>query len=431
MERVSAFVQAVKRRVPGTALLLSFLFLGASQFVEKGKLAFFCLVASCFAGLVGFRTRTWWTGDTDAELAALRQELEDLRLGAALDSAASSALPPLAPPDSNPLQWSPPPSGTTTGLLGALHGAVSDPAPAAAPASAWAPQNLPQQNPQQPAFATTAPQAVPQDLAMVRSINQQLAAFAGTAVSDIHWAQRFWEWIESQAKQGLISQTVMNVLVSHGYIGGATRTAPNITTLGQALELAVTNAANSGVAWTSANSWGADSINNYHTALPGDMRRAATEIYRTLRSDGTASTRAWLKDNFTGYKGASGPWEELWSMATQVDYALSQCTTDAQMLHVLGTDDRVEIALRHLGAYFYEARTRDRAGAAHMRAFGAPGASRDIVPSWMVSEATTFSKCEHQRSERVESEIRRRNQNDKAKGDNPKGGKGENKGKKK
>ena len=117
-------------------------------------------------------------------------------------------------------------------------------------------------------------------------------------------------------------------------------------------------------------------------------------------------------------------------MATQVDYALSQCTTDAQMLQVLGTDDRVEIALRHLGAFFYETRTRDRAGAAHMRAFGAPGSSRDIVPSWMVSEASTFSKAEHQRSERVEGEIRRRNQNDKAKGDNPKGGKGDSKGKK-
>ena len=69
------------------------------------------------------------------------------------------------------------------------------------------------------------------------------------------------------------------------------------------------------------------------------MRRAATEIYRTLRSEGNASTRAWLRDNFTGYKGAAGPWEELWSMATQVDFALSQCSSDAQMLHVLGTDD--------------------------------------------------------------------------------------------
>ena len=118
-------------------------------------------------------------------------------------------------------------------------------------------------------------------------------------------------------------------------------------------------------------------------------------------------------------------------MASQVDYALSQYTTDAQMLQVLGTDDRVEIALRHLGAVFYEARTRDKAGAARMRAFGAPGSSRDIVPSWMVSEATTFSKCEHQRSERVEEEIRRRSQNDKAKGGDPKGGKGDSKAKNK
>ena len=86
------------------------------------------------------------------------------------------------------------------------------------------------------------------------------------------------------------------------------------------------------------------------------------------------------------------------------------------MMAVLNSDDRVETSLRHLGAHFYEIRTRDRVGAAEMRAFSTPGAQRDIVPGWMVAEATLFSKSEHQRSERVESEIRRRNYQDKEKG---------------
>ena len=108
-------------------------------------------------------------------------------------------------------------------------------------------------------------------------------------------------------------------------------------------------------------------------------------------------------------------------MAAQVDYAISECKSDSEMLTTLGTDDRIEIALRHIGAHFYESRTRDRVGAAHMRAFAPPGAGRDIVPAWMVADSSVFSKTEHQRTERVEAEIRRRAHQDKPKG----GGKGD------
>ena len=56
-----------------------------------------------------------------------------------------------------------------------------------------------------------------------------------------------------------------------------------------------------------------------------------------------------------------------------------------------------------------------------MRAFAPPGAGRDIVPAWMVADSSVFSKTEHQRTERVEAEIRRRAHQDKPKG----GGKGD------
>ena len=74
-------------------------------------------------------------------------------------------------------------------------------------------------------------------------------------------------------------------------------------------------------------------------------------------------------------------------------------------MQLLTKDDRLEIGLRHLGAHFYEQRTRDRVGVSHMRVFATPGVSRDVRRTWMVQEVTTQSKSECQRNDRVESEI--------------------------
>ena len=93
-----------------------------------------------------------------------------------------------------------------------------------------------------------------------------------------------------------------------------------------------------------------------------------------------------------------------------MDIALAGCRSDTKILSLLGTDDRIEVAPRHLGAFFYETRTRDKVGASMMRAGSTPGFGRDIVPSWMVAEASQYSKLEHQRTERVELKIKRRNQ---------------------
>ena len=126
-------------------------------------------------------------------------------------------------------------------------------------------------------------------------------------------------------------------------------------------------------------------------------------------AEGVSSCRQWLKDNYTGYRGPGGAqWADLWSVASSEDIALGQCGSEPEMITLLNNDDRLEVALRHLGAHFYESRTRDKVGASHMRAFATPGTTRDVIPSWLVSEASTFSKSEYQRNERVESEIKRR-----------------------
>ena len=118
-------------------------------------------------------------------------------------------------------------------------------------------------------------------------------------------------------------------------------------------------------------------------------------------------------------------WIDLWTMAASADFRLGTATSEVERFTLLASDDQLEMSLRHLSAHIYEARTRDRAGAAHMRAVVAPGSSVDVAPGWLVPDATLFSKAEHQRSERVSAEFRRRGGKDTGKGkDKDKGKKG-------
>ena len=68
----------------------------------------------------------------------------------------------------------------------------------------------------------------------------------------------------------------------------------------------------------------------------------------------------------------------------------------------------LEVHLRHIAAYIYEQRTGDAQGAQRIRAVVAPGSGADVAPPWLVQEATLFGKQEHQRSERVAAELKRR-----------------------
>eukprot|EP00972_Heterocapsa_arctica_P019810 2922351-Heterocapsa_arctica.AAC.1 len=86
--------------------------------------------------------------------------------------------------------------------------------------------------------------------------------------------------------------------------------------------------------------------------------------------------------------------------------------------------DNLEIGLRRLSAHVYELRTGNSSGAMHMLAVRAPGAGVD-APSWLVADVTTFSKAEHQRSERVQG---RRGGGYRARGRGDGGGKGRGKG---
>ena len=129
--------------------------------------------------------------------------------------------------------------------------------------------------------------------------------------------------------------------------------------------------------------------------------------------------RNWLSQQRVGSKRGE-EWQSLWATATAVDFALGECQGDEALYAKLNSDDQVELGLRHLSANVYESRARDSVGAARLRAVVAPGSAVDIAPNWLISEATTHSKMEHQREERVHSEMRRREPKG-PKGGDPKG----------
>ena len=109
-------------------------------------------------------------------------------------------------------------------------------------------------------------------------------------------------------------------------------------------------------------------------------------------------------------------------MAASVDFFLGPAKVDKERLHMIRASDQMKLALRHFSAHMYEARTKDKAGAMKIRA---PGSGVDIAPGWLVNEVTVYSKAEHQRSERVLAEARRRTKGGKGEGKSKTGGKGE------
>ena len=93
------------------------------------------------------------------------------------------------------------------------------------------------------------------------------------------------------------------------------------------------------------------------------------------------------------------------------------------MAEGLMKDDLVEMALRRLASYVYGTRTGDWGGANYMLAVKPPGSEVDIAPDWLTTDATTWSKSEHQRNERVKVASKSKGGKD-GKGKKGKDGKG-------
>ena len=248
------------------------------------------------------------------------------------------------------------------------------------------------------------------------------AFFESNNAMDAHWASRFWSWVASSLGAGLTSE-LQALLSGHGFIGDATVSPPK-GSFKKDLEAfrdtgAPLHGAGGAVPWAPAAMAAMQAPEQgvaWQHALPPDMKRGAPEIYRALRSAGSASTRDWLNLNFKGSR-QSDQWIDLWNAATNVDYLIGRCASPAEEMRLLATNDFIETGMRRLAAYMYEGRSKDTTGARRMLAVQAPGANIDIAPEWMVAGATTYSKAEHQRDERVTAAARRGRGGGSGKGD--------------
>ena len=230
-----------------------------------------------------------------------------------------------------------------------------------------------------------------------------LNAHRGTAQFNPDWARAFWGSVAQLENQSPFDAAVKGILQSHGYFGLGTVSPPRDSLLGELQQLRDAGAPLGGSVLgllPGSNIAMAPVDARWEDRLPPDIRRAAPEIYRSLRSQGSASVREWLSANFQGSKQGS-QWLDLWNSATEVDFAMAACGGADAQLRRLATDDNMEIKLRRLSAHVYETRTGDRVGAAHMLAIQPPGAGLDLAPTWLISDATAHSKNEHQRNERV------------------------------
>ena len=261
-----------------------------------------------------------------------------------------------------------------------------------------------------------------------RAVRESLEQCARASGSNPSWAQHFWLVVAAHEKE--MEPGVLSLLKAMGYIGVNTATAPPVDEMKRGLltlEADDTAGPGKGLPTLEPGQFDAPVADpsKWSASLPLDFRRAGTEIYRNLRHQGAGTVRDWINQQHTGSRSTT-EWAGLWSMAVQVDYALAAAKDQEQLLHILGTNDLVEISLRHLAAHVYERRTRDVTGASEIRGITAPGSLTDIAPTWLVEHASSHSRAELKRDQLVEADAKRRN----AKGTGKKGaGKGEAKGK--
>jgi len=246
------------------------------------------------------------------------------------------------------------------------------------------------------------------DAPSAKAVREALVQASSTAHSDPYWARRFWTYVAGLENGGFLTSGTTAVLRAFGYIGATTVTAPRADALEKSLKELESKAT-----LVQAPGGGAQSFmptqgladhgeaQRWARTLPPDFRRAAPEIYRSIRASGKLSVKEWVSNEYKGNRETDPTWQLLWSTAMQIDFALAGCTSEADLFQALGTDDRLEISLRELSAHFFEAHSKDSRAAQVIRGVATPGRSNEITPSWLVTEATAHSKMEYQRDERT------------------------------
>ncbi|CAK0883180.1 unnamed protein product [Prorocentrum cordatum] len=200
----------------------------------------------------------------------------------------------------------------------------------------------------------------------VEIVGATLREFQAQAAINEDWAWHFWERIAAVDGSRGLHPDLRRVLQTHGYVGAGT-TSPPGESLQQELDaLLASPTAPHGGGMHASPGWAVAPQTQQHQedsrwnlSLPPELRRAAPEIYRTMRGAGAASARDWLSQEVTGQRHTA-VWTDLWTAATNVDYLLGGCANQSELLTRLASDDALELHLRRLASYVYEMRTKDK-----------------------------------------------------------------------
>ncbi|CAK0908063.1 unnamed protein product, partial [Prorocentrum cordatum] len=310
-------------------------------------------------------------------LAELRAENEKLREGVpAVAGQAAPGPPPLAPPLPPPL---PPPEA---------------PPPAAAPGLAPPPAVSGTVETFRDFVENRTPEGY-QPKVKTQAARVQEALMSAMAQQSInpYWAWSFWQWVAQAHKAEPFEQEVMRLLMSHGYLRPATRSRPR-ESLKSELELVALHAkpahgmgALGGDGLLTLGEFGLtqdQELARWNVSLPPDLKRAAPDIYRSMRSAGAASARDWFAQECTGRKSAQ-LWTDLWNAATSIDFATARVKSQVELLNLLASDDGLEMNLRRIARYVHDTRTGDNSGGKKMLAIPPPGAGVHLAPTWLVT----------------------------------------------
>ena len=221
------------------------------------------------------------------------------------------------------------------------------------------------------------------------------------------WGVHFWQDVTKYDTIVPLAPELRTVLMSHGYVGPGSLGTPRPGLRAALCTLKDKSTPQMGTGVTGLPGFGepappAQQENDrWEYGLAPDLQRGAPEIYRSMRSEGVANMREWVNLNYKGDREATcAEWVDLWAAATEIDFAVGS-TPHAQVPNMLGTSDAMEIKLRRLGAYRHYWRTGDAVAFARVLAVKPPGMNTDVLPDWLVEDATKFSSVEHSRAQRV------------------------------
>ena len=248
-------------------------------------------------------------------------------------------------------------------------------------------------------------------MGQAKRVKDSLVLWSSKSALMPHWPKLFWAEV---GKLEPLEGIIRGVLLAHGYLGDGIGVLPRVQDLQKKLEeLEAQGAPSHSTALFKIQEGMIDpeldeghGMESWENALSAELKRAAPEIYLSIRGAGVRNTRDWVNSMFAADKRTGPQYLELFNCATLVDFEISKAKTgnQSEVLKVLAPSDVAEVNLRRLAAWVHESRTGDKAAATAMLAVKPSSMDVDIGPHWLVTEAATYSQSEHKRRERAKAQ---------------------------